>query len=472
MIRKCFNVLMLASVSLPLVSCNSFTGFAYIGVGATPGQAIPSNFMGLSHEWGTAQSMMGDSVVGVDQIYRQLLQNLTAYGSDPIVLRIGGGSTDHTHEPTPATVRPVAELATALGTPFYLGVNLGSDDVNLAVDQARAYVSRMPAGSLSAIEIGNEPDLYVSDGYRPAPYTYASYQADFDTWKTNIMPLLPSGTKLMGPSWAWPSELSNINPFLSAEAPALTAVSQHYYVGSALAQNPSDMLLKPSAANSGASAVSDAVAMTHQYGIPFRIGETNSLSVGGETGISDVFQSALWAIDAMFNYINVGVDGVNWHCGSSSVYDAFRISVKTSGAQNAYVLTSVRPLYYGLLLFQAATGNEARLLPLTLKTHSDLSAWATVDASGKRCLVIINKDEVSTGAADVAIPGYTHANIYRLTAPSYQATSGVTFAGQTFDGSTDGTIQGKQVVETVDAVNSVFEIPMPVTSAALIVFTK
>jgi hypothetical protein len=86
--------------------------------------------------------------------------------------------------------------------------------------------------------------------------------------------------------------------------------------------------------------------------------------------------------------------------------------------------------------------------------------------------VLLNKDEGATGNVSVSIHGYDHAQIYRLSAPSYQSTTGVSFAGQTFDGSGDGTIQGTQIVETVDAENGLFQISMPVTSAALVVFTN
>ena len=142
------------------------SAFANVSVGTTPGRAIPSDFMGLSMEWGTAQTVLGDSTVGVDYIARQLLLNLTAYGSAPLNLRIGGNTTDSTGEPTSTTVQPFAELASARGNHFSLGVNLGSDNVSLAVDQARAYVNQMPAGSLDAIEIGNEPDMYLFHGLR------------------------------------------------------------------------------------------------------------------------------------------------------------------------------------------------------------------------------------------------------------------------------------------------------------------
>jgi len=449
------------------------SSFANVGIGTTPGRAIPATFLGLSHEWGAAQTMMGDSTTGVDNIYRQLLQNLTAYGSGPINLRIGGDSTDATEEPTSTTAQPFAELAAALGTHFSLGVNLGTDNVNLAVDQAKAYISQMPAGSLDAIEIGNEPDMYYQNGLRPPSYTYEDYLADFNTWKKNINPLLPSGTRLMGSSWAYTKTLSNLDSYDSAEASTLTNFSQHFYVGNGQNNNPDDILLTPKASKSGAYDVTGAVATTHEHGIPFRMGEMNSLSNGGENGISDAFESALWAVDSMFEYANIGVDGVNWHMGNGGPYGAFYLNIRSSsGNTNTYELSSVRPLYYGLLFFQAATGKGAHLLPVTLDTHANLTAWATIDTSGTPRLAIINKDESSTGTVYVTLSGYSQAQVYRLTAPNYQSTSGVTFAGQTFDGSTDGVIQGSLAIESVDVSDGVFQFPMPITSAALVVFTK
>lgn len=177
------------SLSVPLL----IWLFASVNVGATPGQFIAPNFLGLSHEWYDAQTNMGSAETGVNTIYRQLLANLTAYGSSPINLRIGGDSTDTSVEPTSTTVQPFAELATALGAQFELGVNLGADDVNLAMDQATNFVANMPSGSINAIEIGNEPDLYYLNGLRPPTYTFANYMQDFGTWSSAILPLLPQG---------------------------------------------------------------------------------------------------------------------------------------------------------------------------------------------------------------------------------------------------------------------------------------
>ena len=131
---------------------------------AHPGDAIPAGFLGFSHEWGQAQLLMGDPTIGTNPIYRQLLENLMAYGGGPISIRVGGNTTDSTALPDAGTVRPFAALFEDLksskpheenrwgdefrhkriGVSFFLGVNLGSDSVALATSQAQVFVQNMP----------------------------------------------------------------------------------------------------------------------------------------------------------------------------------------------------------------------------------------------------------------------------------------------------------------------------------------
>jgi hypothetical protein len=44
--------------------------------------------------------------------------------------------------------------------------------------------------------------------------------------------------------------------------------------------------------------------------------------------------------------------------------------------------------------------------------------------------------------------------------------------GQTFDGSTNGVIPGTPMIESVGVSDEIFEVPMPITSAAHVVFTN
>jgi glycosyl hydrolase family 79 len=112
------------------------------------------------------------------------------------------------------------------------------------------------------------------------------------------------------------------------------------------------------------------------------------------------------------------------------------------------------------------------LVPVDLKVQANMKAWATVDSSGTLRIAVINKDKISTGTIAITAPGYNKAAILRLRAPSFTATSGVTFGGQTFDGSPDGTIQGTQTSEVSYGSNGLFHIWMSATSAALVIFSK
>jgi hypothetical protein len=98
---------------------------------------------------------------------------------------------------------------------FFLGVNLGSNVVDLATSQAKVFVQNMPKGSIQAIEIGNEPDFYPTvSHHRPSTYDFADYAQDFLTWRTSIFAAIPDSPLVMGPS--------------DAEFPALPLSSNGY----------------------------------------------------------------------------------------------------------------------------------------------------------------------------------------------------------------------------------------------------
>jgi hypothetical protein len=176
----------------------------------------------------------------------------------------------------------------------------------------------------------------------------------------------------------------------------------------------------------------------------------------------------------MFNYLNNGVDGVNWNADNASYRLAYFAAPKNNSAGIAeYETTQVNPLYYGLLVFSQMAGNGAKLLPVTTTTEANVSVWATVDNNSTTHLIVINKDRSATGGVQITLPGYTTGTVRYLSGAIYSAVNGVTLGGQTFDGTTDGTIRGKLVTSTVTGKDGVFTLPnMPITSAAVIDFVK
>ena len=337
------------------------------------GNAVPPGYIGFSHEWGQAQLLMGDPAIGTNPIYRQLLDNLAAYGSGPISIRVGGNSTDTTALPDASTVRPFAQLFEDLSSPtrdeagswrtdfwhdhaqrharkdgvfFYLGVNLGSDVVALATSQAQVFVQNMPKGSIRAIEIGNEPDFYPTvSHHRPSTYDYTAYALDFLNWRKSIFAAVPNSPPVHGPSDASFPALplssgavsivttyltpAHMSSFVQQERFSLESVGQHHYTtfGTNVGGNPQPgVLLEPASTTARPAVAAQYAAIAKQAGKPYRISEMNSIAGSGQAGITNAFEQTLWSADIMFEYVKIGAVGVNFHSNdwnSFNQWDAY-----------------------------------------------------------------------------------------------------------------------------------------------------
>ena len=211
-------------------------------------------------------------------------------------------------------------------------------------------------------------------------------------------------------------------------------------------------------------------------GLAFRVGEGNSVSCGGAPGVSDVFASALFAADVMMETAAIGVQQWNWHGGPGAHYTpvSFARPPAPPGPPD------VRPLFYGMWAFtQATAGNSSVLEAEVAASNSLIKLWATAEggSSGVFRVLAIHKDYNATAAAAVrvAVPAGLAAaqpgRLLRLLAPNVTSPTGVSWGGQTFDGSADGLPLGPQVAETVPAVGgSTFFFTLPPASAALLTF--
>ena len=147
----------------------------------------------------------------------------------------------------------------------------------------------------------------------------------------------------------------------------------------------------------------------------------------------------------MFNFANVGVQGVNFHMLPGSNYELFTPSQTSSGSWQAFV----HPEYYGLALF-------AQAFP--------------PGADGTIHVVVINQDTVNEHDVAVTVPGQTTpGTLESLTAPSITATSGVSLGGQTFGAETaTGTLPGPAFTTVATPAASVYTIPAPAASAEML----
>jgi Glycosyl hydrolase family 79 C-terminal beta domain len=459
-----------------------------VGV-STAGQAIAAGFVGLSMEFRALEAYAGSDPRAVNPVFEQLIRNLAP--SQQPVLRIGGDSTDWTWWPVPHTVRPpgvkyvltqrwlqvTRALSTALDAKLILGINLEADSPRVATAETHVFLGGIGTSQVQALEIGNEPELYASFPWyrnhaghlitgRPHAYDEADFTKDFSHLTTWLPPV-----PLAGPSTGSPTWMKQLRPFVAAE-PRLRLVTLHRYPLKRCLSSThvtAGELLAPSSTQGLANSVVPDVAIAHAHGLPVRIDEMNSISCGGQPGVSDSFASALWSLDALFQMARVGVQGVNIHTTPGALDELFTFR-EVNGAWEA----AVRPEYYGLMMFAQAAPPGSRLLRLSGATGDALRVWATRAPDGLSRVVVINTDPGRARRVYVrAARASGSAKLALLDASSIHATTGVTLGGQSFGAeTTTGLLAGPAAATSVTAVDGRYAVTVPAGSAALLTLPK
>jgi hypothetical protein len=450
---------------------------------------VPPSFVGFSVEYTSIARYLA-SASSPNPAFLTLVANLNP-GQSP-VLRIGGDTTDWTWWPvrgiarpggirftlTPGWARIVAAGARALDARLILGINLEADSRRLAATEARELIARIGRRYVAALELGNEPEVYGAFAWyltaaktpvygRPHGYDLARYLPDY----ARIAAALPRGVPLAGPASGAPRWWANLGQFLASE-PATTLATFHRYplrschVSRRSPQYPTlANLLSPEASDGLAGSLRAALAVARGRGVPLRVDEFNSVSCGGQLGLSDTFASALWATDALFAMARAGAAGVNVHTFAGARYEPFAFT-RAGGRWRALV----KPLYYGLALFTRAAPPGSRLLRAEGRRPAWLRLWATRAPDGVIRLVAI--DDSPTRAATLAVPAPAvpaRASVERLTAPSLRARSGVALGAQRFGPS--GTPLGTLRDPAVSPVGGRYLLRLPAASAALLTLT-
>jgi hypothetical protein len=186
--------------------------------------------------------------------------------------------------------------------------------------------------------------------------------------------------------------------------------------------------------------------------------------------VSDVFASALWALNALFEAMSDGVDGVNIHTFPGTSNQLFGFT--STGGQWA---ATVRPEYYGLLMFAQAAPPGAKLLKIAQAHTGQTRVWATKARDGITRVVLINDSltEPSSVLVQAPSPSAT-AQLEQLLAPSVSATSGITLGGQSFGATTTtGTLAGPASTITLASplkvgTDPAYTVTLPPASAAML----
>jgi hypothetical protein len=447
--------------------------------------AIPRSFLGLSTEYWT---------LPVDErhpdVYRRILALLHVPGDGRLLLRIGGNSSDHAiwnpgRQPLQrwafgVDAAWIARAATVVRA-NHLRVILDLNSVTASPIEAASWALEaelgFPPGSIVGFEIGNEPDLYRSEGWNrrlrgtgfrlgalPAAMTASSYAASYRAYATALTLAAP-GIRLLGPALADPRrDRGWVATLLHEPHPGLAAVTLHEYPYNACAAPGRAgyptvaKLLRPAATQTMASALAHDVRLAHAHGLPARVTEFNSVTCGGVPGVSDTFATALWAPGALFALARAGVASADLHARVFSVNAPFRFTAHG---------ISARPLLYGLALFARMLGPRSRLVSVRVRTTPGhrLTAWAV--RQGSRTLrVLLTNAGTQPVTTRLRLPGSGVAAVQRLLAPSAWSRSGVTLAGQQLDAQARWI--GRRVVQTVHPHGGAYTITVRRQSAAMV----
>src|SRR5579859_7990089 len=285
-----------------------------ITVGSGSGATLTDEFTGFSFE--------ASVLAGTQPSAGNLYQYMKTLGKG--VMRFGGNFVDTTFwtskgetRPswatdtlTPADLTRLKTLVDNSGWTVILGVTLKQRDPARAADEAK-FAQQILGSSLQAIEIGNEPNYYPN-------YSSAQYYADFEAYKKAILAVAP-GVGLVGPSIGRVSTADSwITDFANDEAGHVDAADLvgHFYPLCAKSNNPPPTipnLLSTTSRNAEKTRADLIASNAKTLGIPGLLGEGNSVSCEGTDGVSDVFASALWAVDASLLYAQEGMSGFYLH---------------------------------------------------------------------------------------------------------------------------------------------------------------
>jgi hypothetical protein len=275
---------------------------------------------------------------------------------------------------------------------------------------------------------------------------------------------------LLGPALAHPKANADwVSTLLGSGAPNLAAVTVHRYPYSACASPFSRghptiaRLLSENATEGLARSVLRVVRIAAQAGLRVRLTELNSVTCGGSPGVSDTFATALWAPDALFELMRIGVISADVHIRADAINMAFTLTGHGLVAH---------PLLYGLLAFVRTLGSDSRLLRIELHARRSLhvKAWAVLVHRNLLHVLVIDKGGRAVQVA-LLLPWNGPAAVQRLLAPSVRSTSGVTLDGQRLAPS--GAWVGRPVSETirprrVSAALGSYRLAVPPYTAALI----
>ncbi|KAJ4351716.1 uncharacterized protein N0V89_007059 [Didymosphaeria variabile] len=325
----------------------------------------------------------------------QLLQNLADYSGSPPHIRIGGNTQDYMiydadyedfgwKKNSNSTAQGVIAADSMIIGPNYLaaldrfpkdtfityGLNLayeGDDYLDHIVTHSNAVVKNLQNTRLYSFEIGNEPDLYLENGMRAAPWDGKTFTTQFmeraDTVYQKV--LKPAG---MAPTFFEPpATASTIGTtfeiaMLNSDG-ILDRMNGEYYVGwwnqhdyfYFIGVTPTpitlDDLMDMDQTNTQFAYWEKQVKIALDTGVPYVLREMSSIGPIGMHQVSDTFGAALWTLNFFLYTATLNISAVHMHMTDNSNASAWQ-PINVYGKE-----PFVRPQYYAHAAVAQIIGN-------------------------------------------------------------------------------------------------------------------
>ncbi|KAJ3829162.1 glycoside hydrolase family 79 protein [Lentinula raphanica] len=467
-----------------------------------------------------------------NEFFSNAITNLANLTGQPPRFRIGADSEDRTNFqsdlnstelvfPLPNAATPYPEASSVVvGEAFYAaaqnlvpgthvtwGVNFKSLNLTAAFLEAGAIAgafNSFPASSglvLDAIEIGNEADLYGSNGGRPANFTIEEYVSQWTSFASNVSTTVPittnTTTKFWGGAFAGsdhsstgfsPQGLFNNGILQTAPGMLIDTISQHVYSGSGLGcgstdQCIQDMMTKAFIRGNLSQFIPD-IAATKSHNLTYVLGETNSYFDHGSANVSNSAGAALWALDYAFFAASLGIERLHFHEGVGYKYNfiqpvTLNISIDDATPLPEPLPPHIQPAYYGAIVVAETIGKTGGVSISELSVNSDtLSGYAFHSNTGQLSkLLFINSDGFFTGSESSrpsvhldfdfngsGQPSPSRMTVKRLEIGHADDTSGLTWGGQTYE-TPAGLVSGTLSLEEGNVTDG---LDIPATQAVLV----
>lgn len=193
-------------------------------------------------------------------------------------------------------------------------------------------------------------------------------------------------------------------------------------------------------------------------GLPYAIGETNSISCQGTTGVSDVYAASLWSVDYVMYVAHLHVARMYFHMGTGYRYSPWQPIAYNGTAAH------VKALYYGNLFTAAALAGGNKQVEVLIN-GTTFTAYGVYDAKSRHqkstleSVVIVdmsmwNSTMVAANRPHTAVKlpselgDWSKARVQRLTGIGVDVADNITFAGQFVDD--NGYFVGEKTYERVE----------------------